>query len=266
MSKYNSVPDKCPEAVPIKVRRVFDSCSDRDCLSNIQLILDCGSLPADISIVKSRCVKVKDISMTVEPVPFNKGFYSIDLTYTFSIELMAYEKSCGSPTLITAKAYAGKNVVLYGGEASSKIFFSDDDKPDTYSKSDCCEFINLPSASVQVVEPIALETKIVMSERNKDKDSTALGNRTVVMTIGVFSVIELYRPVTIMVPTYEYTIPTKECHIDSESPCAVFDRIRFPSEQFIPGGITDSSFGMLNSCDYTGKNDYYENSESNNNS
>ena len=264
MSKYNSVPDKCPEAVPIKVRRVFDSCSDRDCLSNIQLTLDCGSLPADISIVKSRCVKVKDISMNVEPVPFNKGFYSIDLTYTFSIELMAYEKSCGSPTLITAKAYAGKNVVLYGGESCSKIFFSDRGEPDTYSNSDCCEFFNLPAASVQVVEPIALETRISMTERPLDKETGQI--RTVVMTIGIFSVIELYRPVTIMVPTYEYTIPTKECHIDSESPCAVFDRIRFPSEQFITGSIYDSSEGIVNSCDCTGRSEYYDHSDGDNNS
>ena len=29
-------------AVPIKVNRVFDSCSDRDCISNVPVILDCG--------------------------------------------------------------------------------------------------------------------------------------------------------------------------------------------------------------------------------
>ena len=42
-----------------------------------------------------------------------------------------------------------------------------------------------------------------------------------------------------MVPSYEYTIPSKECHTDTESPCAVFDRIRFPAEEFSPSTLTD---------------------------
>ena len=59
--------------------------------------------------------------------------------------------------------------------------------------------------------------------------SSAIPIRTVIMTLGLFSVVELFRPVTILVPTYEYTIPTKECRADTESPCAVFDKIRFPA-------------------------------------
>lgn len=42
MSKFHPMPDTCPDAVPIKVDRVFDSCSDRDCLSNVQILMDGG--------------------------------------------------------------------------------------------------------------------------------------------------------------------------------------------------------------------------------
>lgn len=45
MSKFHPMPDTCPDAVPIKVDRVFDSCSDRDCLSNVQILMDGGELP-----------------------------------------------------------------------------------------------------------------------------------------------------------------------------------------------------------------------------
>lgn len=240
MSKYNPLPDQCPEAVPIKVNRVFDSCSDRDCLSNIQITLDNCELSPNVTLVKSRCVKVTNICIAVEPVPFNRGFYSIDLTYTFNVELMTYERACGSPTIVTGTAYASKNVILYGGESNSKIFFSDQEPPEVNTDMACCETLNLPTASVQVVEPIALETKIV--NQNKSHESGKHEHeRSVVMTLGLFSVIELYRPVTIMVPTFEYTIPTKECHTDMESPCAVFDKIRFPAEQFSPGSIPGCS-------------------------
>ncbi len=239
MSKYNPVPEQCPDAVPVKVNRVFDSCSDRDCLSNVQILLDGGELPSNITLVKSRCVRVTDICMNIEPVPFNRGFYSIDLTYTFRVELMAYERACGSPTLITGTAYAGKNVILYGGESSSKTFFSNAaaENPDM-SINCCCDSVNLPTAAVQVVEPIALETRIGNVCPPSCDGTPVTPTRTVIMTLGLFSVVELYRPATIMVPTYEYTIPTKECRADTESPCAVFDKIRFPAEEFSPGSVT----------------------------
>ena len=235
MSKFHPMPDACPDAVPIKVDRVFDSCSDRDCLSNVQILMDGGELPPNVTLVKSRCVKVSDICMNIEPEPFNRGFFSIDLTYTFRVELMAYERACGSPTLLTGTAYAGKNVILYGGESSSKTFFSNG-KPCS-SGEECSESVNLPTAAVQVVEPIALETRVGMVCPPAPEGSSAVPIRTVIMTLGLFSVVELFRPVTILVPTYEYTIPTKECRADTESPCAVFDKIRFPAEEFSPGSV-----------------------------
>ena len=37
MNQHHSLPESCANTVPIKVNRVFDSCSDRDCFSNIQI-------------------------------------------------------------------------------------------------------------------------------------------------------------------------------------------------------------------------------------
>ncbi len=249
---YASSQEPCANAVPVKVNRVFDSCSDRDCLTGVQVQLDEGTtLPDTVTLVKTRCVRVTNICMSVEPVPFNRGFYSIDLTYTFSVEMMTYERACGSPTLITGTAYASKNVILCGGESSTKTFFSNalltPEVPDT---TGCGEMVNLPTAAVQVVEPIALETRLVTTPG----EDGAAPTRTITLTLGMFSVVELYRPTTVLVPTYEYTIPTKECHSDTESPCAVFDRIRFPAEEFTTGkmpcgdGITDCGCGSAGNC------------------
>ena len=46
------------DAVPIKVNRVFDSCSDRECIANDPVILDNGELPCNVQLVKSKCVRV----------------------------------------------------------------------------------------------------------------------------------------------------------------------------------------------------------------
>lgn len=245
MSEYNNC---APEAVPIKVNRVFDSCSDRDCFSDIPVTLDCGELPSNINLVKAKCVKVSDVCINIEPIPFNKGFFTIDLTYTFRIELFAYEKACDPPSLLTGTAYANKSCVLYGSESATKTFFSDGSKEGCTNC--CCETINLPLASVSVVEPIALETKMGTICRNTDSSLTEGGGccrmRSVIVSLGIFSVVELTRPVTIMVPTYEYTIPKKECCCDNDSPCEVFEKIKFPAEEFSP--VTLGDIGCIPCC------------------
>lgn len=241
MSEFNMCSQGgCGDGVPIKANRVFDSCSDRDCLSNIPVVLDCGELPCNINVVKARCVRVEDICISIEPVPFNKGFFSIDLTYTFKVELLAYERACDTPSLLTGTAYASKNCILYGSESATKTFFSNGSR--VGSTNCCCETVNLPTASVSVVEPIALETKIGMMYCNDEScgEKSCRKQRTVIMTLGIFSVVELTRPVTIMVPTYEYTIPKKECCTDTDSPCEVFERIKFPEEEFSPATLSDS--------------------------
>ncbi len=229
------------DAVPVKVNRVFDSCSDRDCIANVPVILDNGELPSNIQLVKCKCVRVQDVCMRIEPVPFNRGFYNIDLTFTFRVELLCYTQACEAPTTQTGTVYASKSSILYGSESNTQTFYSNG--MSSGSVDACCDVVNLPTCNVQVVSPLALETKIgticrpVVPGQSEQVPPTV---RTVVMTLGLFSVIELTRPVTLLVPTYDYTIPQKECTADTETPCAVFDKMRFPTEEFAPVSLSDA--------------------------
>jgi hypothetical protein len=220
------------DAVPIKINRVFDSCCDKDCIKDIQVCLECGPLPCEITVVKSKCVKVTDTCMTVEALPFNKGFFSVSLTYTFEIELYAFVNPCDCPQIIKGTAHATKNCILYGCEANTKTFFSNGTS--IGETDECCETINLPTVAVQIAQPLALETKIckVCATNPADKSCCYINN--VVMTLGLFSVIELMRPATILVPTFEYKIPHKSCECETEDPCEVFEKICFPVKTFSP--------------------------------
>lgn len=236
------------DAVPIKVNRVFDSCSDKDCISGVAVNLNC-SLPSDVTIVKPRCITVSDVCMNVEEIPFNKGFYSVDLTFSFDVQLLGYERSCSEPVILNGTAAVSKNCVLYGSETNSKTFFSDGTSLGT--TGNCCNTINPPNAVVQAVSPIVLEAKISKSHYNcecgccDNCDSQMLPpprqSREILLTLGLFYVVELTRPVTIMVPTYNYTIPQKECCSDVSNPCEIFDRIKFPVEEFSPVKLENSS-------------------------
>ena len=237
------------DAVPIKVNRVFDSCSDRDCIANVPVILDNGELPPNIQLVKCKCVRVADVCMRVEPVPFNRGFYNIDLTFTFRVELLCYAQACDTPCTMTGTVYASKSSILYGSEANTQTFYSNGTSQGAVDS--CCDVVNLPTCNVQVVPPLALETKIgticrpAVPNAPEQLPPTV---RTVVMTLGLFSVIELTRPVTLLVPTYDYTIPQKECTVDTETPCAVFDKMRFPTEEFAPASLPDNDNQIGCSC------------------
>ena len=247
-------------AVAIKADRVFDSCSDKDCITNLQVMLECGELPEQFTSVKTRCCSIENVCMSVEPIPFNRGYYSVDVTYTFGVELLAYDRSCDNPTMLRGTASASKSVILYGSESSTKTFFSNGAR--VGDTNCCCEIVNLPTASCQCVDPIVLETRIAMMPMppmplmppQQGMPMPPSPCRTVVLTLGVFSVIELTRPVTMMVAAYPYNVPSKSCsNADTDSPCEIFSRLSFPTNEFLPqlpespgGGCCNAGNGNAN--------------------
>jgi hypothetical protein len=225
-------------AVPVRLDRVFYSCSDKDCITNLQVMLENGAeLPPQYTSVKTRCVSIDDICMSVEPIPFNRGYYTVDINYTFGVELLCYARNCEAPAVMRGMASASKSVILYGSESSTKTFFSNGARVGDTNR--CCDVVNLPTASCQCVDPIALETRICvlppMPPINMPENAQPPApRRIVVLTLGVFSVVELTRPVTMTVAAYPYQVPTKTCSGDTDSPCEVFSRLSFPTEEFTP--------------------------------
>lgn len=241
MNEYNF--NTGGEPVPVKVSRIFDSCSDKDCLSELPVTINCGCIPQDVNIVRSRCASVESTCISVEPVPFNKGFYSIDINYTFSIEILCYERACSAPTVLTGTAHASKNCILYGSESTVKIFTNNADCTEK-SADEAIDNRTLPLASVSVLEPVVLETKIgkgCPAAPEKAASANFPGEREIFVTLGIFSVVELSRPVTLMLPTLDYTIPKKDRCCESDSPCEVFDKLRFPEEEFSPAALNGNS-------------------------
>lgn len=229
----DNVYNPAQDGVPVRADRVFDSCSDKDCLSDLQVTLSEGTLPPNINIVRSRAATVENVGVNVEPVPFNKGFYSIDLTFTFSLEILGYENARSAPITFTGTCYATKNCILYGSESSVRIFTSTDEPEEPQQPENPCGIMNLPKANVSVLEPIVLETRL-NTPQCCDCQPDENASRSITVTLGLFSVVELTRPVTLLVPTFDYTIPHKECCTESDSPCEVFDRLKFPEEEFSP--------------------------------
>ncbi len=60
------------------------------------------------------------------------------------------------------------------------------------------------------------------------------------VTLGQFSIIRLERDSQLLIPVYDYCLPTKECTgiSSDEDPCEVFRQVQFPVDEFFPPSTT----------------------------
>ena len=243
------------EAVCIHTDKVYDSCRDKECLENLRVYIPtCSQSLIDTAInIKVRKAEVIWVYQDVEPVPFNDGYYSVDIKFFFRITLDVFS-GVGRPTTVYGLATFDKKVVLFGSEGKAKVYSSSfrNDAVDTQFVSRT----NLPKAVVEVVDPIALGAKIVEGRPphcccDDLLDASSLPSficncfdgefidldptKKVFVTLGLFSIIKIERQVQLLVPVYDFCIPDKECVAATpDNPCELFDSINFPLDEFYP--------------------------------
>ena len=222
------------ESVCINAPRIYDSCSDKDCLEDLPLLLTKpGQCIADkAASVRISNVSVCSVSVDLQPVPFHKGYYSVDMTfYVFS-----------------------KRAVLYGSEGSVKVFTSDCSDERKTEPSESC-----PKAIVQVAQPVALSARLCerrgscpmppcripeeIMRRYGGEFVRAEAERDILVSIGIFTVVQLERSVQMLIPAIDFCIPKKECVASSEDPCELFSAIEFPTEEFFPSDLPEDNKG-----------------------
>lgn len=153
------------EAVCVHTKKVYDSCRSKECLRDIRVYLtrDAQELinASGIASVKPREAELLCVSIDVERIQFNRGFYSVDIRFFYRIEC---EISCviGRPRIVDGLAVFDKRVVLFGGEGGARIFSSQyiEDGRDVQLRPDS----NKPTAVVEVVDPIMLDARVVAPE------------------------------------------------------------------------------------------------------
>lgn len=257
---------RCSEPVCIDAKRIYDSCGDKDCLSELPVYLSEQSqeLINDAVNVRLRDAEVLNVMIDTEPVPFHRGFYSIDITYFFLVTLDAFTSPSTAPVTVVGACISNKKVILYGSEGNVKVF-SSDSVSDEYDPQNT-PTATMPIANVQVAQPIALAAKLKekcpchrVPRRIPDAilgriggNVTDAGDKVVLATIGVFSIVQLMRSVQMLIPSYDFCIPEKSCTFSDDSPCEMFSRLDFPTDEFFPPNVADASgdtgCGCSNSC------------------
>ncbi|MGE4284872.1 MAG: hypothetical protein AB7G87_14360 [Clostridia bacterium] len=244
------------EAVCIQTDKVYDSCREKDCLEDLRVFLTrSGQQVVDRAVnVKCRKSEIIWVYPDVEAVPFNRGFYTVTVKFFFRITLDVFT-GVGRPTEVQGLASFDKTVILFGSEGNAKIFESkykeDAFDPQLWQKT------NMPKAKVEVVDPICLAARFVdITDRLFtagvdeidlagvpqnvcdcfDEELVAgVERRRVFVSLGLFSIIKIERNVQLLIPAYDFCIPENECIAATEdNPCDLFERIRFPVDEFFP--------------------------------
>lgn len=257
--------NRIPEPICIDARRIYDSCGDKDCMSDLPVLVSTESqtLIDNAANVRLRGADVIDVLIDIEPVPFNRGFYSIDITYYFGVTLDVYSAQNTPAQQVPGLCISDKKVILYGSEGSVRVFSSDMAVEDYDAQN--ASFRSLPTANVQVAKPIALavdvqNTPVPAPRMNYNIPDSALqwiggdvsegGTREALATLGVFSIVQLLRSVQMLIPSYDFCIPEKRCEGSTDSPCDMFARLEFPTDEFFPPNVADPLTDSVGcSCD-----------------
>lgn len=250
--------DYFKETVCIDTPRVYDSCSDRECLEDIRVYI-----PADqqMMVDNARDVRIRNVCVitadtSLQELPFNKGYYTMDITFYLEVALELLGGQ-GAPCIpVCGIAVFTKKAVMFGGEGGVKTFYSDMDR----CNCDVFGSGNQPRVAVQVADPVALSAKLCECCHHHHHCGCGCGpevienlpgciaqhygafelnprGKMVFATVGLFMIIQITRNVQVMIPAYDFCIPTKECSFSAGSettPCDLFSKIDFPKDEFFP--------------------------------
>lgn len=265
------VQDNCGirEAVCIHTKKISDSCRDKDCLEQLRVY------PTQTSqTVLDRAVGVRNgraellyTAVATEPATYNQGFYNVDIRYYYRVTA---EAALGSarPAEVSGLVVFDKRVLLFGGSSGPKSFSSQD-----MGEPCCvCGETRLPEAVVEAVDPIVLGLRLMepcdcgpgfcppspppggcRGEGDLMEIPPCVsacfdcslrfdsGCRSLYVTLGQFSIVRLQRDAQLLIPMYDYCMPTKECggceEEPEDDPCEIFRQIRFPVGEFFPTSV-----------------------------
>lgn len=268
---------KIREAVCAQVEKVYDSCKEKDCIEDAKVFFKNqkkAQYVIDNAInVKCKAAEVVDVFADVEPVPFKRGFFTVDVKFFIEVMLDFFVPCPTGGTKIypmTGLVVFDKKVILFGSEGNVKIFKSRFVEKDVGpSEKSALQQDNMPIAKIEVAEPICLNAKIqdiadkffddkccqiprsvmdalddidddfdesdILETRGGKDDDDDIPNRRVVATIGLFSIIKLVRLVQVLLPAFNFCVPDKKCvAATDENPCDLFETIDFPVDEFFP--------------------------------
>lgn len=215
--------------------KVYDQCRHQDCLKD---------LPSYTAAAPAVPVDPPDTAVSVEIIPaslaissigttkaknlIRKGYYDITVTYGCSYDLIFRDSTGAQIGLpVAATSSCTKAVELFGSEGQDVSLFSE-------------VFADLQLSGLTA--PFSLvEANVLPLPGAKIIYTGATPVQTgVTVTIGLFSIIKLFRFVDVVVESKGACMPEPSNEI-TDDPCTFFESLDFPFDIFSPPEKTTSS-------------------------
>ena len=245
----------------IDTYRIYDSCRNQECLEDLRvLVTDEGQRILDsASAIRVKGVKVLWAKIDTEEMPFNKGYYQINIRYYFHCVLDCCT-GLGTGQDVAGLCVSDQSVLLYGGEGNVSVF-----KSDVLPETSCPtsfpliqQSTNLPRAVVEAALPVSLRLNVMewcgaenfgvsLIAPEQIPENVALcfegsfpgnrqGTKVCFLSLGLFSQVRMERPAQLVIPACDSCIPKEKGsgEVPYADPCALFRSMEFPVSEFYP--------------------------------
>ena len=229
------VKDEC-----IVAYKVYDSCRRQNCLTANELgpamTAEAGEIgghhheagevirpPAGTTSVSMEKLKISKIHVIdKKPCPFRNGFWDVTIKYAFEYCLTFYDSAGCILEQVKAKNFFNAKTALFGSHGSDLIVGTD-----LFSRDS--ESITFEAAPFIWVEAKAVGLDARLHHHRRER-----GHGEVLITIGLFSILKLFRLVHLNVQSTGFCIPD-ECEGSHDiNPCDYFADLDFPMDIFAP--------------------------------
>ena len=220
---------------PILAMKIYDSCRSKDCLGppelgparhhNGQLI----EPPEDArSVILENTKVARIVVMKKEPSSFRKGFWDLEIQYVLHYELRFFGPEGRHLGTVPAVSTFTKRCSLFGSVGQEVSLFTD-----LLGGGDTLTGGGEPFVLIEAkVMPLAAE--IVRRHCRKSEGESQERRVRVLVTLGLFTIIKLYRFVSLMVESRGFVIPPPCRDVMPPNPCDFFEDLDFPLDSFSP--------------------------------
>ncbi|MDR1641442.1 MAG: hypothetical protein LBC41_04035 [Clostridiales bacterium] len=236
--------------------KVYDSCRQQDCLTPAQIgparsaeqlcigdehihegdIIDPPDNAAAVTIDRLRIKKI--IIVDKKPNPFKNGYWDVDLKYVFEYRLIFREADGTVIGSIRANSIFNRKLTLFGSIGSDLAMSTDLFRAFSDSSTiDSEPFIMTEAKAVALTAELHHKRFNPPHHRFPDDKHCPDPGRTpneVLVTIGLFSIVKLFRVVNLTVESRGFCVPEECEEISPLNPCEFFDSLDFPLDIFAP--------------------------------
>jgi len=217
---------------PIITKKVYGSCRRQDCIEVIAraakpvcidgMHVKKGEIipvPKGAGSVAVSNLAVKEIRViSKELAPFKKGFWNVQVRFIFEYMLTFFNCSKTCITRVEAESAHYKKFHLFGSHSSDFVVATDLFNGETFNNA--APFVWIDAKGVSL--------KAGFRCNHRDREPV-----DVVVTIGLFSVIKLFRLVCLNIQSRGFCVP-RECDYIPIDPCEYFHSLEFPMDVFAP--------------------------------